>query len=51
MLEGDAEKEALKKILEDQQELLKQKTKGPSFIGLSIFNVLEVALRESNYKQ
>jgi len=29
LLEGDAEKEALKKILEDQQELLKQKGKGP----------------------
>lgn len=51
MLEGDTEKEALKKILEDQQELLKQKTKGPSFIGLSLYNVLEVALCESNYKE
>lgn len=44
LLEGDAEKEALKKLLEDQQELLKQKTKGPPFIGLRIYNVLEVAL-------
>lgn len=50
MLEGDAEKEALKKILEDQQELLKQKTKGLPFIGLSIYNVQEVALCESNCK-
>ncbi|KAI1237187.1 hypothetical protein IHE44_0014443 [Lamprotornis superbus] len=33
VLEGDAEKEALKKILEDQQELLKQKTKGRKIKG------------------
>ncbi|GAB0191570.1 kelch-like protein 23 [Grus japonensis] len=33
LLEGDAEKEALKKILEDQQELLKQKTKGRKIKG------------------
>uniref|UniRef100_G1ND45 Small RNA binding exonuclease protection factor La n=1 Tax=Meleagris gallopavo TaxID=9103 RepID=G1ND45_MELGA len=33
LLEGDAEKEALKKILEDQQELLKQKGKGRKLKG------------------
>ncbi|NXQ07036.1 LA protein, partial [Vidua macroura] len=33
VLEGDAEKEALKKILDDQQELLKQKTKGRKIKG------------------
>ncbi|KAM9380522.1 lupus La protein isoform 2-T3 [Phaethornis superciliosus] len=33
VLEGEAEKEALKKILEDQQELLKQKTKGRKIKG------------------
>ncbi|NXD67069.1 LA protein, partial [Eolophus roseicapillus] len=33
VLEGDAEKEALKKLLEDQQELLKQKTKGRKIKG------------------
>nr|XP_047917447.1 kelch-like protein 23 [Anser cygnoides] len=33
LLEGDDEKEALKKIMEDQQELLKQKTKGRKLKG------------------
>lgn len=49
VLEGDAEKEALKKILEDQQELLKQKSKGHPFIGLSIYNAPEIALSSSSY--